>query len=244
MKVTVTGMVLRSPVRHNDRTDILTVYTPTHGRLSVAIGAGGGKSGRQRRAATMPLSLVEFQVTDRSTERLQRASSLAALSAYRTIYFDPVKSMLAMFMAEFLNKLLRDASPDPTMYRYIADSAALLDAVDDRRMLPNFHIAFLAGLTAFAGISPDTSGYHKDALFDMVSGRYATLPPPHRAVLSGDRVRIPLILKRMTFANQHLFRFTRLQRREVLDGLLRYFGLHFPGTDNLSSPQILSEILS
>ena len=244
MKATVMGIVLRSPVRHKDRTDILTVYTPGRGRLSVAIAAGGGKGGRQRRAATMPLSLVEFQVADNSSERLQRASSLTALSAWRTIYFDPVKSAIAMFMAEFLNRLLRDTSPDPKMYRYICESVALLDALEGNDMLSNFHIAFLAGLTTFSGIAPDTSGYRPDNIFDMLSGRYTTLPPGHSATLTGVAARIPLILNRMTFANQHRYRFTRLERREVLDGLLRYFGLHFPGTDNLRSPEILSEILS
>lgn len=244
MKVTVTGMVLRSPVRHNDRTDILTVYTPTHGRLSVAIGAGGGKSGRQRRAATMPLSIVEFQVSDRSSEHLQRASSLAALSAYRSIYFHPLKQSIALLIAEFLNRLLRDSTPDPVMYRYVTESVRLLDDIANDKMLANFHIAFLAGVATFAGIAPDVSNYSSVAVFDMEAGRYTTMLPAHRHVLTGADARLPLLLARMNFANQHRFRFSRIQRRSILEGILKYFGLHFPGTDNLRSPGILSEILS
>lgn len=243
MKRTVRGIVLRTPVRHNDRTDILTVYTRDGGRMSVAITAGGGKSGRQRRAATMPLSVVEFQIDDKASVNMPRASSLAALSAYKSVYFDPIKSAIAMFMSEFLNRLLRDTAPDSRMYRYIGESVALLDALTDSADLSNFHIAFLSGLTTFTGIAPDTSDYREGALFDMVSGRYTTLLPTHSAVLIGENAHIPLILNRMTFVNQRYYRFTRKQRREVLDGLLRYYGLHFPGTDNLRSPEILSEIL-
>lgn len=230
---------MRSPVRHNDRTDILTVYTPDHGRLSVAIAAGGGKGGRLRRAATMPLSLVEFQIPDKASEHLQRASSLTPLYAYRTLYFHPLKQAIAMLMAEFLNRLLRDTTPDPVMFRYIAESVVLLDDITDDRQLANFHIAFLAGAATFAGVAPDVTSYSSVAIFDMVAGRYTTMLPAHRHILVGEEARMPLLLSRMTYANQHRYRFSRAQRHRILEGILKYFGLHFPGTDNLNSLDVL-----
>lgn len=242
MKTTVQGIVLRSPVRHSDRADILTVYTPDRGRLSVVILAGGGKSVRHRHSLTMPLSHIEFQTLLNASGALSRASALSARVTYHSIYFHPLKSAIAMLMAEFLNRLLRDTAPDPLMYRYIADSVRLLDDIDDDRRLANFHLAFLAGAASFAGIAPDTSGYFPGAIFDMVAGRYTSLPPAHRNTLTADEARIPLLLSRMNFANQHLYRFSRLQRNRILDGILRYFGLHFPGTDNLNSPAVLATL--
>lgn len=245
MKQKVQGIVLRPPVRHSDRADILTVYSSEYGRLSVVVPAGGGRTVRQRKAAFMPLSLIEFNLpASNPTEgTLKRASDFSLLVAYRTLYFDPVKSSLAMFLSEFLNRLLRDSSPDPLMYRYLRDSIQLLDEMSERR-LANYHIAFLTGISTFAGIAPDVSDYTSASLFDMISGRYTTMPPAHRHTLTGVQARIPLMLARMNYANQHLFRFTRQQRKEILEGILRYFGLHFPGTDSNNSLDILTSLFS
>lgn len=239
MKTKVKGIVLRSPIRHNDTTDILTLYSPDHGRLSVVVAAGAGRTARRRKAFLMPLSIIEFQMPVGTSGQLSRASAISAEIAYRTLYFHPVKRGIAMLLAEFLNRLLRDSTPDSLMYRYITESMILLDDITDDRRLANFPIAFLAGIATFAGIAPDVSGYSDAAMFDMVAGRYTTLPPPHRHILAGEEARLPLLLSRMNFANEHLYRFSRIQRRRILEKILFYFGLHFPGTDNLNSPDIL-----
>lgn len=242
MKTRIEGIVLRTPVRHSDRADILTVYTPDRGRMSVVIAAGAGRTARQRRASTMPLSVIEFQTVLNPSGALSRASSIAIIHTYHSLYFHPVKSAIAMLLAEFLNRLLRDTAPDALMYRYVTESVMLLDDIADDSRLANFHIAFLAGIATFAGIAPDITNYTTASLFDMEAGRYTTLPPAHRNTLSGVQARLPVLLSRMNFANQHLFHFTRLQRREILGGILRYFGLHFPGTDALRSPDILATV--
>ena len=240
MKNSVRGIVLRNPVRHTDRADILTVYSPEKGRLSVVVPAGGGRTVRHRKAAFMPLSIIEFQMRESSgAERLARASSVSLLITYRTLYFEPVKSAVTMMLSEFLNRLLRDTVPDPLMYRYITESMILLDDISDARRIANFHLSFLSGLTVFAGISPDVSSYSPVSFFDMEAGRYVTLPPAHRNFLIGEEAKMPLLLSRMNYKNFHRFRFTREQRRRVLEGILKYFGLHFPGLDHLNSTEVV-----
>lgn len=242
MKTQVEGIVLRSPIRHSDRADILTVYTPDRGRMSVVVAAGGGRSVRHRNSLTMPLSHIEFQTSSNASGKLSRATDLAPKNTYRSLYFNPVKSAIAMLMAEFLNRLLRDTAPDVLMFRYITDSVMLLDEIVDEHRLANFHLAFLSGIAAFAGIAPDISEFRPGAVFDMISGKYTSQPPLHRNTVAGVQAKLPMLLSRMNFVNQHLFRFSRSQRREILDGILHYFGLHFPGVDNLNSPHILATL--
>lgn len=240
MKTKVTGLVLRPPVKHNDRSDILNVLSPQHGRLGVVVPAGGGRTARIRKAALMPLSIIEFQLpASVSSIQLSRASSITSVYTYKTLYFDPVKRSIVMLLSEFLNRFLRDATPDELMYRYISDSVILLDDLTDERRLANFPIAFLSGLATFAGVTPDVSAYSAVSVFDMSAGRYTTMLPPHRNILRGEEARLPLLLVRMNYANQHRFRFTRTERRRILDGILQYFGLHFPGVDNINSPDVL-----
>lgn len=240
MKTKVTGIVLRPPVKHNDRSDILNIFSPQYGRMGVVVAAGNGRTARIRKAALMPLSMIELQLPPNvSSTRLSRASSISSVYTYKTLYFDPVKRGIVMLLSEFLNRLLRDETPDEVMYRYIKESLILLDDIEEERQLANFPIAFLSGLATFSGVAPDVSGYSEISFFDMRAGRYTTMLPPHRNILRGEEARIPLLLVRMNYANQHRFLFTREQRREILEGILRYFGLHFPGADNINSPEIL-----
>lgn len=242
MKEKLRGIVL-SRIRHNDRTAILNIYTAERGRMAVAVSAASGRGASLRNAAQMPLSQIEFTADiGRGVGSMPRASSLALTVGYRTIFFDPAKNAVGIFLAEFLSRYLREATPDAPTYSYISRSLLLLDALE--RGVGNFHITFLAGLTAFAGIMPDVEDYSPHAVFDMRAGRYTTLLPVHRDYLQGEAARVPRLLVRLNFANQSRLRLNRTRRGEILDGLLRYYALHFPGMTGLKSPEILETIFA
>lgn len=234
---TLKGIVL-GVVRHNDTGSVVTLYTPSRGRVSLLSTAGQGRAGKMRRAALMPLSVVETQVRFNDTRELQRMGRVATLETFPSIYADPLKSCVAMFVAEFLSKLLRDTVPDPNQWEYIRRSVGVLDASGPMGVA-NFHIAFLAGLTTFAGIRPDVSGASRGVVFDMRAGEFTSTMPLHTDILTADEAQFVALLDRMTFVNMHRFRFTRTQRREVLSHLLHYYAIHLPGTSALRSVDIL-----
>lgn len=234
------GIVLNT-VRHSDRASVVNVYTQTLGRLALLVNVGTGKSARRLSSLVMPLAQIEFECTLGTGKELLRPRGLAFSNTYRSIYFSPPKNALAFFIAEFLTKLLRQSDADHALFSYITHSLIALDMLPDRHVA-NFHIVFLTGLASFMGIAPDTDSYTSGALFDMRAGTYATLLPGHNDILMGDTARIPLILRRLNYANMHHLKLTRLQRSDMLDGLLRYWTLHFPGLSNLNSPEILSSL--
>lgn len=240
MKEKLHGIVL-SLVRHNDRTSILNLYTLERGYASAAIPASGGKSSRLRSAAVMPLSQIELSVAGRAgTGVVPRGSGISLTCPYRTLYFHPVKNALAMFLAEFLGRFLRESDSDEALFRYISQSLQLLDVMEDN--LGNFHLTFLSGLAAFAGIMPDVQDYSRHAVFDLRAGRYTLSLPPHNDILRGREASLPLLLSRLTFANQSRVRLSRSQRAAILNGILSYYSLHFPGMKSLRSPEILASL--
>lgn len=234
------GIVL-STVRHSDRTSVVTVFTQTHGRISLLVNVGAGKAARRQAPLVMPLAKVEFECNTSSGRELLRPHGLAFSSTYRSIYFSPVKNALAFFLAEFLNKLLRQSEADPPVFKYLSDSLNALDLLPNEAVA-NFHLVFLTGLATFMGIAPNLTGFHPGVLFDMRAGGYASLLPGHDDILMGDNALIPLILNRLNYVNMHLLKLNRTQRSALLDGLLRYWSIHYPGMSSLNSPEILSSL--
>ena len=244
MKEKITGIVLGT-IRHSDRHSVTSVYTRERGRMAFLTPAGSSRKSRQTSARLQPLSVFEAEVSISATRDLHMPTGVAPVKVWRTLYQDPMKVSVVMFLSEFLQRLLREAPPEPNMWDFIADSIALFDLMADPSSLANFHIAFLVGMMPLTGIKPDLDGYSPGMEFDMKAG-VPVLPfsPLTARGVRIDAEKTALLPKliRINYANARHFRFNGRERTLLLDKILRYYGCHFPGCDNLKSLEILKEI--
>lgn len=235
-------------MRHSDRHNVTGLYTRERGRMAMLTPAGSSRQSRQTSACFQPLSIVEAQVNVNPNRDLHIPTSVARATVWRTIYYEPRKMTQAMFLSEFLGRLLRDSPAEPALWDFIAQSVTLLDELDEDASIANFHIAFLTGLMRMTGIFPDLSGYSSGMEFDMKSGRMVlpfSMQGGSRGLrIDSERAAFMPKLVRMNYANSHRFRFRGRERSEILDYILRYFGCHFPGCDRLKSLDILKELFS
>ncbi len=224
--------------RYSDTQSILTAYSREWGKVAFAVTVGKGKGASRLRALTMPLGLVECDTDMRPGREvlpLRQARPLAVLS---DMHSNPVKQMMAMFLAEVLSLVLRESVPDAHLYDYIDASARYLDGIEVGGVA-NFHICFLLHLGRLLGIEPDVSTYKPGAMFDMRDGIWRMSVPLHGEVLTPADSEVAMMLQRMTYANMSTFRFTREQRAKALDLVLRYYSLHVTSLSGLRSLEIL-----
>lgn len=241
MTETLSGLVT-DVVRHSDRHNVVTLYTPTRGRLSCLSPAGTGRSARLRAACLQPLSVVEAEIRFRPGRDLQTLGRLAVTEAWPGLRINPVKAAVALFLQDFLRRFLRDSPPDTALWAYITSSLRFFSA--QRVGIANFHICFIAGLLAPAGIMPDFDEATPGSFFDMRAGKFTILPPPHPDTVAPEEARFLPLIARINAANMHRFRFTAQQRRRLLSGLLRYYAIHLPGLASLKSPEVLADVFS
>ena len=237
----ITGIVI-DITRHSDKLSIVTLFTRTRGRLSFISPSGAGKAGRMRQTRLQPLAVIEADINFKPTSELQRLGNFNLSEVWTDLYFDPVKRTMALFLTEFLNRLLRATMPDENLWDYLLNSLRLFDRLRDG--VADFHIAFLSSLLPFAGIQPDPSDYSEGAFFDMQAGRFSKIHPPHNDALSGEEARWAATLSRINFSNVRALRLNGGLRHNILEGILRYYAIHFPGTSNLKSLPVLHEIFS
>lgn len=241
MLTKLTGIVIDC-IKHSDRHNVLTLYTRTHGRMAFLSPAGSGRQARRRNALLLPLSVIETEVNMKANRELQILGQFSPAEIWHDIYFHPVKSSLSLFISEFLNRYLRDSSPDPATWDFIHASIRALDDIE--KGIANFHIWFLIRFLEFAGISPDLSDLEQGDWFDMRTGTAVADRPSHQAFLTPEETTLLPLLSRITLANLHRYRFNGANRRLLLQRLLQYYAIHFPGLSNLRSPAILAEVFS
>ena len=228
-------------VKYSDRSNIVTVYTGGHGRMSLLMPAGNSREAVRRRAMTMPMSVFECVADIRPGRDILSVRDVRAQIVLHGIFSHPVKMTVAMFVAELLNVVLRESQGDAHLFDYLTFAMSRLDEADDAAMA-NFPVGFLYGLSRFVGIEPDVSDYSQGCVFDLIDGTFRRSAPLHGEYLEGREAEVVYGLSRMTWENMGRYRFNRVQRQRILAVMLRYYTLHYASLSSLNSVDILKTL--
>lgn len=235
------GIVLHS-LKYNDTSNIVDIYTRHAGRASFLV-----KVPRSRRAAVQsvlfrPLSLVEFEADYRSASGIFPVKEAGSWYPFRTLPYDPYKSAIALFLAEFLYRALREEAENVPLFAYLEHSVRWLDACD--KGFSNFHLVFLMRLSRFLGLYPNTEGYGEGYFFDMLNACFVPVQPAHGAYLPPEEAVHINLLMRMNYDTMHLFAMSRTERNRCLTVINDYYRLHLPDFPVLKSLDVLKEVFS
>ena len=274
MQETIRGIVLRT-VKYGDTSLIVDLFTLGRGRQSFMASVQRARRTVRSVSFWQPLSMVEFQSEIRpNMGRLPRPSDVRTYYNYIDLPFSPVKSTLALFLAEFLSAALREEKENEPLYRYVESSLQWLDLAEAPASVANFHLAFLMHLSRFIGIYPNLglplpppkegvkpsglfpNDLHTDGLtpslgggrgrlyFDLLAGTYCDRQPTHAHFLHGAEAAALPTLFRMDYSTMHLFRLSRSERQRILHVLNLYYRLHIPNFPELKSLEVLHELYS
>lgn len=233
------GIVLNT-IKYNDRHNITHIYTDRRGRMSFLVAQGNTAAARMRAAMFMPLGLLQFEARIVPGKDLCTLHDVRRTHALHSLYADPAKNAIAMFISELLSHSIQECEQNDALYQYIATSVQLLDTMTDG--VANFHICFLYHLGSFLGIEPDMSDYQEGYWFNMMDGTFHSRPSASGHNLRPEQAKVIYLLSRMTFSNLHIFRFNREERNQMLDTILTYYRLHNSTLGALRSPEILKQL--
>lgn len=228
-------------IKYSDSRSILSAWSAERGFISFAMPAGKGREAGRRRALTMPLAAFEGVCDIRGDRDLVFIRDLKPMSVGMAMISDPVKLAMALFLAEALEKILRNSTHDDALSLMIFDTVDALNAAG-RRGVANFALWALYRLTVPLGIEPDMSDWQPQALFDLESARWRMALPATNLTVTGDDAKAVRLLSRLTRDNIERLRLTRSDRRAMLDGILRYYDLHYCRLTPLNSLDVVTEL--
>jgi DNA repair protein RecO (recombination protein O) len=228
MLIKTKGIVIHY-LKYRETSLLVTIYTAQLGIASYIENGVRSAKAKHKMALFQPLTLLDMEVYSKPGKGLNRISELKCYFPYQQIPFDIAKSSIALFLSEVLNKVLKEEEANPLLFQFLEDSLQFLDS--SKEHFENFHIQFLWNLTAFLGFSPGNAKefYQQLALARTEYGR-----PDHVAIF--DQIALSDYGSNISL--------TKIQRKEILAAVIRYYQIHVASFGELRSLQILQEVLA
>ncbi len=239
MQEKLSGIVI-NVIKYNDKHNIAHIYTDKLGMLAFLVRQGTTHAARMRNAMFMPLSLLEFEANLPPNRDLGTLHDVRRSATLMSIYSDPMKNAIAMFLSELLSHTIQEQEQNMVLYSFI--KSCILRLEEANSSVANFHICFLYRLGQFIGIQPDIDSYREGYWFNMNEGVFAQSPHPGTKSLPPAQAQVLPLLSRMTFDNMQHFKFSRDQRNMMLDVMLTYYRLHHSTLGTLRSPDVLKQL--
>ncbi len=234
-----TGIVLRT-VKYNDTSVIADLFTEQWGRVAYLVRLPHSRKSGLRSVFFQPLSMLEYESDYRPRLNLQHLREVRPAYLFRSLPYDPYKSAIALFLAEFLGHALREEQENVPLFAYLFHSVQWLDACEGTSA--NFHLVFLMRLSRFVGLYPNLDDYRPGDCFDLRAACFVDRQPLHTDFVRPDEAARLSKLMRMNYETMHLFEMSRTERNRCVEIILNYYRLHLPDLPELKSLEVLREL--
>jgi len=215
------GIVFRF-TKYGDTSIIVTIFTELFGLQTYIVNGVRSKSAKGKIALYQPLTLLDLVVYFKENANIKRIKEVRCLHQYQSLQTDIKKSSIGMFINEVLNKTVKEEQHAQELFDFLMNSLLFLD--NQKTNFENFHLIFLTKLSRFLGFGAHDSD-------EVLIGR-----------LTGKEEEA--ILKRfMTAEYTDTFVVTNVQRRTLLEVLLRFYAAHIDSLGEIRSVQVLKEVM-
>ncbi|MFA7273668.1 MAG: DNA repair protein RecO [Crocinitomicaceae bacterium] len=207
---------------------IVSYFTRNHGFQKFIF-----RGAKKKSSHLFPLNIQEIISYRRPESDLGNLNSAESTMEVQNVPFDPVRSSIAYFLAEILQKCLTHTERDERLFSFLHQQILLLDQIENLSLFPS---NFLIQLTFHLGIEPQIVDENCNT-FLLAEGEfvYANSPDPH---CSNAATEVILSLLRGNAPNV-----THSTRKEVLNALILYYKLHIENFGNLKTKDIVEAIL-
>lgn len=234
-----TRAIVLHTLKYGDNSVILKCYTESDGLKSFIAGGLHSKSGAIKPSLVQPMSQLEVVYYEKGKSELKRLKEASVAHAYDQLFYDPIKSSLALFLAEFLSRVVREEEPNQGLFDFLENSLRQLDVMG--KGFGRFHLVFMFKLPRYLGFTPEKPEA-PGRYFDLINGVYTDREPPHRHYLNAQEAQVWRDMHRHASEGSD-FPLNAAKRDFLLHSLLEYYRLHIHDFGELRSLAVLRELL-
>lgn len=202
------GIVL-SYVKYKDSSIIVRIFTEQFGSRSYMVNGVRKKNKGNKLIFYQALNLVDLVVYENEKRDINRISEIRFFHQPQSIPFNVVKSAIAIFVCEFLEKIIFAGEENQLLYNLLEQS--LIDFDSQEKDYENFPIFLLIKLTTILGINIDAEGSNSKTL-DLLLKKDVSK-------LNGE-TRKELLEELIQHYNRHLGTSRQIKSLEVLSTVL------------------------
>lgn len=216
------GIVFRF-TKYGESSIIVTIFTELFGIQTYIVNGIRSKNSKGKIALFQPLTLLDLVVYYKENANIKRIKEVKCAHQYQALTTDIRKSIIAIFISEMLNKTVKDETHAQEIFEFLFHALMLLD--HQQNSVENFHLVFLIKLSRFLGF-----GAHQA---DEILGA---------RMLDSEEEAILKNLLQADFTEQ--IAMTNVQRRNLLEAILRFYTLHIESLGEIKSVQVLRDVMS
>ena len=148
------GIVFRY-VKYGETSIIATLYTQLFGITTFIVNGVRSSRSKGKIALFQPLSLVDLVIYHKESRNINRISEIKSLDPLNDLRTNIIKSSIALFIIEVLNKCIKEEEPNEALFDFLTNSIIRLNEAQSN--YENFHLTFLLKLTKYLGFAPQNS---------------------------------------------------------------------------------------
>lgn len=235
MQVQTSAIVLSS-LKYGENGLIVRCFTENSGIESFILkNAFSGKN--KKSSVFVVLNQIKIIYDEKKNSNLNYLKDAEIESYYKSIYTNPVKTTITLFLGEILNSVLQEEEANLTMYRFLSDGLNEFDSKTSN--YADFHLWLLTNLTRFLGFYPHFSVNYE--FFDLANG-VSTNDFSSGFVIEKEELILFKDLIDLNFNSQEISKFNQNQRKKLLEILIRYYELHISGFRRPKSLEVLYSV--
>jgi len=215
------GVVFRF-TNYSETSIIVNIFTAAFGLQSYIVNGARGQSGKGKIALYQPMTLLDMVVYHRENASILRIKEVKCIHPYQSITSDFRKSTITLFLNEIVNKTVKDQSHAQELCEFLIQSFTHFDL--QQTNIENFHLIFLIRLSQHLGFRPTELG-------ELMGGNFA---------LEEER---EILTKLLTSNYSDVILMTNVQRRNILDLLIRLYVSHSDNFGELKSLSVVRELI-
>lgn len=235
------GIVLRS-IKHSESGIISQIFTKDSGSLAFIAKGVHNKKSNTPKVYFQPLQILNIEFYFKEKNNLHTIKEVSSAFSFSNIPYDITKSSFVLFFSEVLYKTIKDTGSDIPLYNFLIQTLKYLDKSDFSNS--NFHIGFMISLAKYLGIAPDNSYSPDYPFFDMQNGIFTSTPPLHGYYMDKEFSRMLNSFLNIPMQDCHSIKLSGSLRTEFLNSILTFYSFHLPGTKNIHSLEVFSEIFT
>ncbi|NVK53363.1 MAG: DNA repair protein RecO [Flavobacteriaceae bacterium] len=240
MAVVTTKAIVFNSLKYGDTSLIVRCFTLKEGLKSYMVkGVLSSKKRSIKAAYFQPLTQLQIEANHNNKGKLNSFKEVRVIHLYKEIHTSIFKQTIVLFLAEVLSESVKEEEANPQLFSYLETAFSWLDT---HSKTANFHLLFLLNLTRYLGFYPDTSNA-SNSCFNLIDGNF-TEHISRKESIFGKELTLFKTLLGINFDKIESIKFSKSERQQLLQILIKYFELHLEGFRRPKSLEILQTVFT
>ncbi|SFD29645.1 DNA replication and repair protein RecO [Chitinophaga sp. CF118] len=236
------GIVLRT-IKYGDTSAIVNIFTELFGVQSYMINGVRSSKPKAKGNLLQPGNILDLIVYHYEQKSIQRISEFKLGYIPVSLNINVVKSTVALYMIELLQKSLREPEQHLELYYFTEQALETLDRTP-LTIAANIPLYFTLKLAEHLGFRINGRYSEYAPYLDLLEGSFTDMPPHHTNYLDAANSELTdRLFQCYEWESLGNISMNKDIRRKLLYAYLDFFKLHLPDFTELHSPPILHEIL-